>query len=324
MAVYTDVSDEDIARFVAEYDIGNVISFKGIAEGVENTNFLLQTDQASFILTLYEKRVNPDDLPFYLGLMDHLSAKGLNCPTPIHGRDGVALRRLCGRPAAITSFLNGMSPRRIMPHHCTGLGAALAHLHTAGQDFDMYLGNALSVTGWRPLFESCRTDANGVQPGLEKLIEDELAFLEANWPHQLPAGVIHADLFPDNVFFFPGKDDVSGLIDFYFACNDLLAYDIAICMNAWCFEPDNSFNVTKARNLLSSYGKVRALSDDELAALPILARGASLRFLLTRLYDWINTPKDALVTPKNPREYINKLRFHQRIDSASAYGLGEE
>ncbi|KZD05451.1 homoserine kinase [Thalassospira xiamenensis] len=324
MAVYTDVSDEDIARFVAEYDIGNVISFKGIAEGVENTNFLLQTDQASFILTLYEKRVNPDDLPFYLGLMDHLSAKGLNCPTPIHGKDGVALRRLCGRPAAITSFLNGMSPRRIMPHHCTGLGAALAQLHTAGQDFDMYLGNALSVTGWRPLFESCRADANGVQPGLEKLIEDELAFLEANWPHQLPAGVIHADLFPDNVFFFPGKDDVSGLIDFYFACNDLLAYDIAICMNAWCFEPDNSFNVTKARNLLSSYGKVRALSDDELAALPILARGASLRFLLTRLYDWINTPKDALVTPKNPREYINKLRFHQRIDSASAYGLGEE
>ncbi|MBL4842978.1 MAG: homoserine kinase [Thalassospira sp.] len=324
MAVYTDVSDEDIARFVAEYDIGNVISFKGIAEGVENTNFLLQTDQASFILTLYEKRVNPDDLPFYLGLMDHLSAKGLNCPTPIHGRDGVALRRLCGRPAAITSFLNGMSPRRIMPHHCTGLGAALAHLHTAGQDFDMYLGNALSVKGWRPLFESCRADANGVQPGLEKLIEDELVFLEANWPHQLPAGVIHADLFPDNVFFFPGKDDVSGLIDFYFACNDLLAYDIAICMNAWCFEPDNSFNVTKARNLLSSYGKVRALSDDELAALPILARGASLRFLLTRLYDWINTPKDALVTPKNPREYINKLRFHQRIDSASAYGLGEE
>ncbi len=324
MAVYTDVSDEDIARFVAEYDIGNVISFKGIAEGVENTNFLLQTDQASFILTLYEKRVNPDDLPFYLGLMDHLSAKGLNCPTPIHGKDGVALRRLCGRPAAFTSFLNGMSPRRIMPHHCTGLGAALAHLHTAGQDFDMYLGNALSVTGWRPLFESCRADANGVQPGLEKLIEDELAFLEANWPHQLPAGVIHADLFPDNVFFFPGKDDVSGLIDFYFACNDLLAYDIAICMNAWCFEPDNSFNVTKARNLLSSYGKVRALSDDELAALPILARGASLRFLLTRLYDWINTPKDALVTPKNPREYINKLRFHQRIDSASAYGLGEE
>ncbi|KZB51214.1 homoserine kinase [Thalassospira xiamenensis] len=324
MAVYTDVSDEDIARFVAEYDIGNVISFKGIAEGVENTNFLLQTDQASFILTLYEKRVNPDDLPFYLGLMDHLSAKGLNCPTPIHGRDGVALRRLCGRPAAITSFLNGMSPRRIMPHHCTGLGTALAQLHTAGQDFDMYLGNALSVKGWRPLFESCRADADGVQPGLEKLIEDELAFLEANWPHQLPAGVIHADLFPDNVFFFPGKDDVSGLIDFYFACNDLLAYDIAICMNAWCFEPDNSFNVTKARNLLSSYGKVRALSDDELAALPILARGASLRFLLTRLYDWINTPKDALVTPKNPREYINKLRFHQRIDSAGAYGLGEE
>ncbi|RCK46066.1 homoserine kinase [Thalassospira profundimaris] len=321
MAVYTDVSDEDIARFVAEYDIGDVVSFKGIAEGVENTNFLLQTTEAPFILTLYEKRVNPDDLPFYLGLMDHLSAKGLNCPTPIHGTDGVALRRLCGRPAAITSFLQGMSPRRILPHHCAGLGTALAKLHTAGLDFEMHLPNALSVKGWRGLVESCREHADDVEPGLGKMIGDEIAYLEANWPHDLPKGVIHADLFPDNVFFFPGKEDVSGLIDFYFACNDLLSYDIAICMNAWCFEPDNSFNVTKAKNLLSQYGKVRTLSGAEIAALPVLARGASLRFLLTRLYDWVNTPKDALVTPKNPREYINKLRFHQRVESAAAYGF---
>lgn len=321
MAVYTDVSDEDIARFVAEYDIGDVVSFKGIAEGVENTNFLLQTTQAPFILTLYEKRVNPDDLPFYLGLMDHLSAKGLNCPTPIHGTDGVALRRLCGRPAAITSFLNGMSPRRIQPHHCAGLGAALAKLHSAGLDFEMHLPNALSVKGWRKLFESCQEHADDVEPGLGKMLGNELDYLEANWPHDLPKGVIHADLFPDNVFFFLGKEDVSGLIDFYFACNDLLSYDVAICMNAWCFEPDNSFNVTKAKNLLSQYSKVRQLSDAEMNALPILARGASLRFLLTRLYDWVNTPKDALVTPKNPREYINKLRFHQRVENASAYGL---
>jgi len=321
MAVYTDVSDEDIARFVAEYDIGDVVSFKGIAEGVENTNFLLQTTEAPFILTLYEKRVNPDDLPFYLGLMDHLSAKGLNCPTPIHGTDGVALRRLCSRPAAITSFLQGMSPRRILPHHCAGLGTALAKLHTAGLDFEMHPPNALSVKGWRGLVESCREHADDVEPGLGKMIGDEIAYLEANWPHDLPKGVIHADLFPDNVFFFPGKEDVSGLIDFYFACNDLLSYDIAICMNAWCFEPDNSFNVTKAKNLLSQYGKVRTLSGAEIAALPVLARGASLRFLLTRLYDWVNTPKDALVTPKNPREYINKLRFHQRVESAAAYGF---
>lgn len=321
MAVYTDVSDEDIARFVAEYDIGDVVSFKGIAEGVENTNFLLQTTRAPFILTLYEKRVNPDDLPFYLGLMDHLSAKGLNCPTPIHGTDGVALRRLCGRPAAITSFLQGMSPRRIQPHHCAGLGAALAELHTAGQDFDIHLPNALGVKGWRPLFDSCRDHADDVEPDLEKRLAKELDYLEANWPHDLPKGVIHADLFPDNVFFFPGKEAVSGLIDFYFACNDILAYDVAICMNAWCFEPDNSFNITKARNLLSHYGKVRVLSAEELTALPILARGASLRFLLTRLYDWVNTPKDALVTPKNPREYIGKLRFHQRVENAAAYGI---
>ncbi|HAI28850.1 MULTISPECIES: homoserine kinase [Thalassospira] len=321
MAVYTDVSDEDIARFVAEYDIGEVVSFKGIAEGVENTNFLLQTSIAPFILTLYEKRVNPDDLPFYLGLMDHLSGKGLNCPTPIHGKDGAALRTLCDRPAAITSFLRGMSPRRIQPHHCAGVGAALAQLHSAGLDFEMHLPNALSVAGWRSLFESCQEHANDEVPGLGDMIGEELDYLEANWPHELPKGVIHADLFPDNVFFFPGKEEVSGLIDFYFACNDLLCYDVAICMNAWCFEPDNSFNVTKAKNLLSHYSKVRPISDAEKAALPILARGASLRFLLTRLYDWVNTPKDALVTPKNPREYINKLRFHQRVDNASAYGL---
>ncbi|MCC9620746.1 homoserine kinase [Thalassospira sp. MA62] len=321
MAVYTDVSDEDIARFIAEYDIGDVVSFKGIAEGVENTNFLLQTTQAPFILTIYEKRVNPDDLPFYLGLMDHLSAKGLNCPTPIHGKDGVALRRLCGRPAAITSFLQGMSPRRILPHHCSGLGAALAQLHSAGQDFEMHLPNALSIKGWRSLFESCKQDADDVEPGLGDMIGKELDFLEANWPTDLPKGVIHADLFPDNVFFFPNKEEVSGLIDFYFACNDLLAYDIAICMNAWCFEPDGSFNVTKAKNLLASYRRERSLSDAERTNLPILARGASLRFLLTRLYDWVNTPKDALVTPKNPREYINKLRFHQRIENSSAYGI---
>lgn len=321
MAVYTDVSDEDIARFLAEYDIGEVVSFKGIAEGVENTNFLLQTTTAPFILTLYEKRVNPDDLPFYLGLMDHLSAKGLNCPTPIHGKDGIALRELCGRPAAITSFLQGMSPRRIQPHHCAGLGAALAELHNAGLEFDMHLPNALSVAGWGSLFESCQDHADDEVPGLGDMIRDELDFLDANWPHELPKGVIHADLFPDNVFFFPGKEEVSGLIDFYFACNDLLCYDVAICMNAWCFEPDNSFNVTKAKNMLSHYSKVRPISDAEKAALPILARGASLRFLLTRLYDWVNTPKDALVTPKNPREYINKLRFHQRVDNASAYGL---
>lgn len=323
MAVYTDVSDEDIARFVAEYDIGKVVSFKGIAEGVENTNFLLHTDQAPFILTLYEKRVNPDDLPFFLGLMDHLSSKGLNCPTPIHGTDGVALRRLCGRPAAITSFLQGMSPRRVLPHHCAGLGDALAQFHLAGQDFDNYRANALSVKSWRPLFDSCGNGADDIMPGLSAMIAAELDYLETNWPAKLPAGVIHADLFTDNVFFFPGQEEVSGLIDFYFACNDLLAYDIAICLNAWCFEPDNSFNVTKAQNLLAHYTRTRPLGADEIAALPVLARGSALRFLLTRLYDWINTPEGALVTPKDPREYISKLRFHQKVTSPAAYGIGD-
>jgi homoserine kinase type II len=217
-----------------------------------------------------------------------------------------------------------MSARRVLPHHCAGLGDALAKLHLAGQDFDNYRPNALSVKAWRPLFGSCGADgADDVMPGLSELISKELDYLEANWPAKLPAGVIHADLFTDNVFFFSGQGEVSGLIDFYFACNDVLAYDVAICLNAWCFEPDNSFNVTKAQNLLASYNRTRPLSDAEIAALPVLARGSALRFLLTRLYDWINTPAGALVTPKNPREYINKLRFHQKVVSASDYGLGD-
>ena len=319
MAVYTDVSDEDLVAFVDEYDIGEVLSCKGIAEGVENSNFLLTTSQSSFILTLYEKRVNPDDLPFFLGLMGHLAARGVPSPTPVAGRDGVALRELAGRPAAIVTFLAGMWPKRIHPEHCAALGEALAHMHLAGQDFELERANSLSVSGWRPLLEASADHADEVKAGLYDQLAAELQDLEANWPRGLPAGVIHADLFPDNVFF--RGERLSGLIDFYFACNDFFAYDIAICLNAWCFEPDGSFNITKARRLLGSYRRVRDFSPDELDALPLLARGAALRFLLTRLYDWINTPKGALVTPKDPLEYMNKLRFHQGVSSPAAYGL---
>lgn len=319
MAVYTDVSDEDLEAFIAEYDIGEVESCKGIAEGVENSNYLLQATSGPYILTLYEKRVNRDDLPFFLNLMDHLAVRGVKCPTPIHGRDGAALRELCGRPAAITSFLRGMWPKRIALHHTTELGKAMAEMHVAGADFGMTRPNDLSVDGWRPLFEKCAEHADEVQPGLRDKVAAELDVLEAQWPRSLPRGVIHADLFPDNVFFL--GDKCSGLIDFYFACTDAFVYDIAICLNAWCFEPDGAFNATKARNLLAGYRKVRAVTRAEVEALPILARGAAMRFLLTRLYDWVNTPEGALVKRKDPLEYLHKLSFHQQVPGAGAYGL---
>jgi homoserine kinase type II len=319
MAVYTEVSDEDLEAFLAEYDLGEVTSFKGIAEGVENSNFMLHTTTGSYILTLYEKRVRREDLPFFIGLMEHLAAKGIRVPTPIPGRDGEALRELCGRPAAIVSFLEGLWPKRIQPKHCHALGEAMARMHLAAADFPMRRDNDLSVSGWRPLFEKCRERAHEIEPGLAAALEAELDFLEANWPSALPCGTIHADLFPDNVFFL--SDRLSGFIDFYFACTDFLAYDVAVCLNAWCFEPDNAFNVTKARLMLRSYTSVRDFSHAELAALPVLARGSALRFLLTRLHDWLHHPEGAQVTPKDPLEYCRKLRFHQDVRGPGAYGL---
>ena len=319
MAVYTEISDEDLLTFVAGYDIGEALSCKGIAEGVENSNFLLNTSSGSYILTLYEKRVNPDDLPFFLRLMDHLAAAGIPCPEPLRARDGSVLRELSGRPAAIISFLAGMWPRRITPEHCTDVGRGLAEFHLAGSDFDMVRNNDLSLQSWRELLGLSIERADEVRAGLGNELDAELTRLESDWPDDLPTGVIHADLFPDNVFFRSGH--LSGIIDFYFACTDAYAYDIAICLNAWCFEPDGSFNITKARRLLGSYQTIRDLSEKELKALPLLARGAAMRFLLTRLYDWLNTPSNALVTRKDPLEYWRKLRFHGRVEGPEAYGL---
>lgn len=319
MAVYTEVSDEELIEFVAAYEIGDVVSFKGIAEGVENTNYLLQTTAGSYILTLYEKRVREGDLPYFLGFMEHLAAQGIACPTPLHGRDGAALRALCGRPAAIISFLEGMWPRRIQPNHCAELGTALARLHLAGASFDMHRANDLSVADWRPLYEACADRAHEVSDTLPGIVAPEIDYLETHWPTDLPSGVCHADLFPDNVFFL--GDRLSGMIDFYFACNDFFAYDLGICLNAWCFERDGSFNVTKAKLLLSNYRRVREFSDAELQVLPLLARGSAIRFLLTRLYDWLNHPEGALVKPKDPLEYLGILQFHQQVRGPGAYGL---
>jgi homoserine kinase type II len=321
VAVYTDVGAEELEGFLTGYGIGDLLSYKGIAEGVENSNFLLHTTSGYFFLTLYEKRVAKEDLPFFLGLMAHLASRGINCPQPVKNNKGDILGTLAGRPAAIIDFLEGVWPRKPNATHCAAVGDALAKLHLAGGDFVMSRANALSVSGWRPLFDAAAPRADELQPGLRTFLATGLDHLEKAWPNDLPRGVIHADLFPDNVLFL--GDKLSGLIDFYFACNDILAYDVAICLNAWCFEIDHSFNVTKARAFLNAYSKIRPLSDAERAALPLLARGAALRFLLTRLVDWLNVPPGALVTPKDPPEYVRKLRFNQGVASIRDYGVGE-
>jgi homoserine kinase type II len=318
MAVYTEVSDDELEALTQSYGLGDVISYKGIAEGVENTNYLVVTEQGRFILTLYERRVDPEELPFFLGLMEHLAANGISCPTPVRDRDGCNLREVAGRPAALVTFLEGVWHRRPSAEHCGAVGEALARLHLAGRGFALRRANALGLGGWRPLYDRFCDRADEIALGLEAAIDDELDHLEVAWPRALEMGVIHADLFPDNVFFL--GDRLSGLIDFYFACNDVLAYDVAVCINAWCFEPDFAFNITKGRALLRGYESVRPLAPAEAAALPILARGAALRFLLTRAYDWINTPPDALVRRKDPYEYLRRLRFHQAVRSPAEYG----
>ncbi|HET7157074.1 MAG TPA: homoserine kinase, partial [Hyphomicrobiaceae bacterium] len=279
-------------------------------------------EKGPFFLTLYEKRVAPDDLPFFLGLMEHLSKAGINCPTPVHDAQGRVLRTLAGRPAALVTFLEGVWIRRPQPRHCLAVGEALARLHLAGRGFSIKRPNALGLTGWRPLYQRFETRADEIAPQLSATIEQELNELEAQWPSGMEQGVIHADLFPDNVFFL--GDSLSALIDFYFACNDALSYDIAVTLNAWCFEADHAFNITKGQALLKGYQSVRPLAPAEREALPLLARGAALRFLLTRAYDWLHTSGGALVSPKDPLEYLRRLKFHRSIRTASEYGLVDD
>ncbi|NKN39414.1 homoserine kinase [Agrobacterium sp. a22-2] len=319
MAVYTDTNEVDLKAFLAEYEAGELLSYKGIAEGVENSNFLLHTSTGPLILTLYEKRTDRNDLPFFLGLMHHLAARGLSCPLPLPRKDGALLGELSGRPAALISFLEGMWLRKPEARHCREVGVALAQMHVAGEGFELTRPNALSLDGWQSLWHKSKDRADEVEAGLEEEIGAELEFLAAHWPKDLPAGVIHADLFPDNVFFL--GDSLSGLIDFYFACNDFLVYDLSVCLNAWCFEKDGSYNITKGMAMLEGYQSVRPLSADEIDALPVLSRGSALRFFLTRLYDWLTTPEGALVVKKDPLEYLKKLRFHRQVVKSAEYGL---
>lgn len=319
MAVYTQVDDAELIAFLSTYDLGDLLSCKGIAEGVENSNYFLHTSAGSFILTLYEKRVAECDLPFFLGLMEHLVTQGVTCPQPVRNRSGMALGRLAGRPAVIVTFLDGYSVHHPEPAHCAALGEALARLHIAGAGFPLQRANALSVDSWRTLFTPAAARAGEVDAGLRALVEAQLDELEANWPRDLPSGVIHADLFPDNVFFLGER--ISGLIDFYFACVDAFAYDLAICFNAWCFDEHHVYVPERGVALLDAYRRLRPLSRAETKAFPLLARGAATRFLLTRYVDWLNVPAGALVRPKDPREYLAKLRFHRGVSDLSGYGL---
>jgi homoserine kinase type II len=318
MAVYTEVSFEELEKLLDRYDIGQPLSFKGIAEGIENSNFYLQTDRGAFILTLYEKRVVAEDLPFFLGLMEHLAQAGMQCPLPVRTKDGQTLVQLNRRNGAIVTFLTGIALRRPDAAHCAAGGAALAQLHKAGEGFALTRANALGPKGWRPLLESIH-DADRIEEGLTALMQNALDELETGWPQGLPSGVIHADFFPDNVLFVQEK--VGGIIDFYFACNDFYAYDLAVMLNSWCFEIDGSFNITKGQSVINAYKAARPLSDAEIEALPVFMRGSALRFLLTRTYDWLNPDPNALVRPKDPREYSKKLRFHNKVKHAREYGL---
>ena len=319
MAVYTDVSFEELKLFLAAYDLGEPHVFKGIAEGVSNSNYFLQTIRGSFILTLYEMRVEAEDLPFYLGLMEHLSQRAVCCPVPVRARGGSITGVLNGRPAAILTFLDGVSLRRPQAEHCQLVGLAMAEFHAAGTDYKQQRTNTLGPEGWRKLADECSPSADAVSPGLRDLIADELRILQSRWPSHLPRGVIHADLFPDNVLFVSNR--ISGIIDLYFACNDALAYDLAVTLNAWCFENDGAFNMTNGRALIAGYEANRKLTPDEREALPTLCRGAALRFLLTRLYDWVHHNPSALVRAKDPREFLRRLRFHRAVKDASAYGI---
>src|SRR5271156_1099666 len=318
MAVYTEVSFEELEKLLEQYDIGQPLSFKGIAEGIENSNFYLQTDRGAFILTLYERRVAAQDLPFFLGLMEHLAERAVHCPLPVKTRDGQSLVELNRRKAAIVTFLTGIALRRPDAAHCAAAAKTLALLHRCGEDFSLSRANALGPGGWRPLAEAIH-DAGGIEEGLTALIHDALEELVAGWPSDLPSGVIHADYFPDNILFV--GDKVGGVIDFYFACNDFYVYDLATMLNSWCFELDGSYNITKGQSVINAYRQQRPLSEAEVAALPVLMRGAALRFLLTRTYDWLNQDPDALVRPKDPKEYSKKLRFHNKVRHAREYGL---
>jgi len=311
VAVYTHLGAEDLAALIAAYDVGELVSAKGIAEGVSNSNWLIETTRARYILTMYELRIDTTQLPFFLGLLDHLSARGCPVPRTIHDRDGAAYRMIGDKAVALIEFLPGVSVDRPTAGQAQAVGTALAQLHHAVADFPMKGAQTMGLAEWDRLIHQCGTERlEAISPGLATTAYDELSYLGANWPSGLPNGVVHCDLFPDNVLMLGNR--VSGLIDFYFSADDYFAYDLAVTHAAWCFGPGgHDFRPEISDALLEGYSKRRALSDMERAAMPVLLRGACMRFLSSRAYDWVFTPPDALVVRKDPLDFARRLAFYR-------------
>ncbi len=320
MAVYTKLSKVDLQEFLSKYDIGKLIDYKGIKEGIENTNYFIQSEKGKFILTVYEKRVQEKDLPFFMGLMRNLCDKNFPSPEPIINKNGNYITEIVKKKAALVSFLEGSSKEKLSPGNCYEIGIQTAKLHSITQNLSLKRKNRLSVNSWRKMYTRVKKNCSKIHPNLDKIIEKNLDKIEKNWPKNIPAGIIHADLFSDNIFF--QKDKVTGIIDFYFSCNDFLAFEIAICINALCFEGKKqnlSFNVTKAKKFIDGYNSIKKISTNEKNSLKILCQGAAMRFLLTRVFDYLNLTEGALVKIKDPVEYLKRLEFHNSINNYEDY-----
>ena len=320
MAVYTQISIDELNLFLSKYNIDKINEFSGIKGGTSNSNYLLTADNRKFILTIFEERTNQENLPFYFDLMNHLNAHDIKCPEVIKDKQGNFSNSIKQKHAVITSFLTGSSLEKIKPIHCSNLGLTIAKMHNASEKLNIKRENELGFDKLGIIIEKLKTYKKHIDDEKLKFIEDEFLFLSREINKDLPSGIIHADLFPDNIFF--EENNLTGIIDFYFSCNDFYAYEIAICLNAWCFEDSNNeFNPTKAKYLLGSYNQERKFSNEEVEALPLLARASALRYLLTRLLDFYSHEDSDLILKKDPNEYISKLRFHQSVRKASEYGL---
>ena len=320
MAVYTKFDKKDIEEILSNYSIGKLKSFKGIQEGIENTNYYLLVEEKKYILTIYEKRVNPKDLPFFSELMSGLDNKNYKCPVPIINNKNITISDYKGKKLMIVSFLEGKAKKVLTPNNCKQVGAEVARMHEITKEFKIKRSNNLSVKSWRNLFNSIKDQCTKINKDLPKLIETNLIDVEKNWPKNLPSGIIHADLFNDNIFF--QDERFSGIIDFYFSCNDFYSFEIAICFNALCFDGQKnnlSFNVTKAKNFIDGYSSIRKLSNEEKESIKVLSQGAALRFLLTRVFDALNTVEGAIVKVKDPLEYLKRLEFHKNSKNYEDY-----
>ncbi len=318
MAVYTDISQNDLDQFLSLYNMEDVNSFEGIRNGVSNSNYLLFGKKNKYILTIFEEMTNDRDLPYFFQLMNHLNSKNIMCPKIIKDKSNNFSNILQGKQAAISSFLEGKSIEHIKPSHCAELGTMVAKFHNASNELKIYRENDLGVKKLETIIDSIEKISEKLNPSVMDIIHSEHEYLK-NITFDIPSGIIHADLFPDNIFF--NKNKLSGIIDFYFACNDFYAYEIATCLNAWCFEQNNEFNISKAKALLSNYNLHKKFSSEELECLPLLARASALRYLLTRLMDFHTRQDSELIIKKDPDEYLKKLKFHQSVDKSSEYGL---